>query len=199
MEAKRVRLAAEDRRREIVEAAYALLAADGFEGFRTRDVSDRVGINSATLHHYFPTKEDLIAAVAGHLEALFGSEKAPRRTTKGVSGPLADLRAQFADISFYRRSRPEMLVVYRELAIRAERDPATRELLLRLNDGWVASIERILVSGVKGGIFRADLHPTLAATLVAGALWGAVSLFGLSQPRFERSCNELERWLVVGK
>jgi len=195
--AKRVRLAAEDRRREIVEAAFALLAAEGFEGFRTRDVADRVRINSATLHHYFATKEDLVAAVAAQLEERFRSEKAPRRAMKGVPPALAALRAEFADMSFYRRHRPEMLVVYRELAIRAERDEATRGPVVRLNDEWRASIERILKAGIGEGTFREDLHVASAATLIAGALWGAVSLFGLSEGRFDKSRDELERWLVA--
>lgn len=197
METKRVRLAAEDRRRAIVEAAFALLAAEGFEGFRTRDVADRVRINSATLHHYFPTKEDLVAAVAAHLEERFREEKAPKRVVKGVPGPLGALRAEFADIRFYRRHRPEMLVVYRELAIRAERDESTRALVVRLNDAWRASVERILEAGIAEGIFRDDLHVPSAASLVAGALWGVVSLFDLTDSRFDKSCEELERWLLA--
>jgi AcrR family transcriptional regulator len=197
VEAKRVRLPAEERRREIVEAAFALLAAEGFEGFRTRDVADRARINSATLHHYFPTKEDLVAAVAAHLEDRFRSEKAPKRAVKGVAPALAALRAEFADMSFYRRHRPEMLVAYRELAIRAERDETTRALVVRLNDEWRASIARILKAGVDDGVFRDDLHAASAATLIAGALWGTVSLFGLSEARFDKTCDELERWLVA--
>ena len=64
----RIRLNPDVRRKLIVEAAFKAIADEGFEGLRTRDIADRVGINCATLHHYFPTKEDLIAGVADHLE-----------------------------------------------------------------------------------------------------------------------------------
>src|SRR5919204_6244694 len=60
-----------DRRRALVAAAYARIASDGFEGLRTRDVAADVGVNIATLHYYFPTKEALIRAVIGHAMRRF--------------------------------------------------------------------------------------------------------------------------------
>ena len=48
----------------IAAAARALIAERGFEGLRTRDIADRVGINIATLHYHVPTKEALIELVA---------------------------------------------------------------------------------------------------------------------------------------
>lgn len=40
-----------------------MIADAALEKFRTRDVAAKAGINTATLHHYFPTKEDLILAI----------------------------------------------------------------------------------------------------------------------------------------
>ncbi|MBI4046729.1 MAG: TetR family transcriptional regulator, partial [Devosia nanyangense] len=41
----------EERRRAIAMAARQLIIEKGFEGLRTRDIADRVGINIATLHY----------------------------------------------------------------------------------------------------------------------------------------------------
>ena len=60
-----------DRRRALVFAAYRRIATDGFEGLRTRDVAADVGVNIATLHYYFPTKEALIRSVIGHAMERF--------------------------------------------------------------------------------------------------------------------------------
>src|SRR5256885_9347658 len=49
-----------DRKTALVQAAYRGIAAEGFEGLRTRDVADEAGLNLATLHYYFPTQEQLI-------------------------------------------------------------------------------------------------------------------------------------------
>src|SRR5690606_38550017 len=77
--ATRTRLAADERRKLIVDIALESLATDGFEGLRTRDVAASAKINTATLHHYFPTKEDLVRAVADRLIERFRSERAPAK------------------------------------------------------------------------------------------------------------------------
>src|SRR5215471_16607803 len=56
----------DDRRHALILAAYHSIAEKGFEGLRTRDVAATVGIHSATLHHYFPTKEALIQGVVDY-------------------------------------------------------------------------------------------------------------------------------------
>jgi len=53
----------DERRRSLVLAAYQLIAEKGFEQLRTRDVAARAGVNIATLHYYFASKEDLIPGV----------------------------------------------------------------------------------------------------------------------------------------
>src|ERR687888_2343905 len=75
-----------DRRRALVAAAYARIASDGFEGLRTRDVAADVGVNIATLHYYFPTKEALIRAVIGHAMRRF------QATMPGEGSPVEQLR-----------------------------------------------------------------------------------------------------------
>jgi TetR/AcrR family transcriptional repressor of nem operon len=48
---------------EIIDAARRLLQLRGCNGFSVRDVSDEVGITTASLHYHFPTKGGLIAEV----------------------------------------------------------------------------------------------------------------------------------------
>lgn len=48
---------------EIVEHSKQLLAAGGYHGFSYADVSERVCIGKASIHHHFPTKEDLVLTV----------------------------------------------------------------------------------------------------------------------------------------
>src|ERR1700686_5600988 len=67
----------ERRREELVQAAFNQIAARGFEGLRTRDVAAEVGVNIATLHYYFPTKESLIRGVLDHAMGRFRSTFAP--------------------------------------------------------------------------------------------------------------------------
>src|SRR2546430_12004654 len=108
----RQRKTAEPRRDELVRAAYGLLAERGFEGLRTREVAGAVGVNVATLHYYFPTKEDLIKAVVGHAMTRFQSTLA----TEGSA--MERLRGHFRGLRRLGHDEPELFRVMAELMIR---------------------------------------------------------------------------------
>jgi len=60
--ARRVRMAAKDRERQILDGAIAYFAEMGFDG-GLRDLAKRLGITHQNLFRYFPTKEALIERV----------------------------------------------------------------------------------------------------------------------------------------
>lgn len=198
MSEPRTRLAADERRRLIVDIALTSLASDGFEGLRTRDVAALAKINTATLHHYFPTKEDLVRAVAGRLVERFRSERAPtERHAPNTSRALVALRQQFSDVAFYASKRPELVATYREIAGRAGRDRAMQEVVDTLNAGWRDSVAAIIRTGREEGVFRADCDPNAVADLVIAASWGFLALLQRSPAAYRRSCRELERGLLT--
>lgn len=48
---------------EIAEHTKQLLAAGGYNGFSYADISERVHIGKASIHHHFPSKADLVQTV----------------------------------------------------------------------------------------------------------------------------------------
>ena len=52
------------RKDQILEVATELVQTRGYSAFSYQDLSDRLGITKASLHHHFPSKEDLGRAVA---------------------------------------------------------------------------------------------------------------------------------------
>jgi AcrR family transcriptional regulator len=191
----RTRLKPEHRRKLIVEAAFKAIARDGFEGLRTRDIAEQIGINSATLHHYFPTKEDLIAGVADHLESRLRSEKSPARHDH-LPPALAAFDDQFKDVVFYQMEKPDILAVYREFVARAPRDPDIRALVERLHSGWRTGIAEALRCGQKDGSLRADIDPEAAAGLVLSTAWGLVSSIFTSTNELDAAARQLKSLLV---
>src|SRR6266446_2719430 len=101
---------ADERRRSLVLAAYDLIAEKCFEDLRTRDVAARAGVNIATLHYYFASKEDLIDGVVDYLLDLFSSE-ASRDLQLDFSTPLGHLRAMFRNTVYRMRTMPKMFIV----------------------------------------------------------------------------------------
>src|SRR5215831_20350428 len=105
-----------DRRQALVLAAYTCLAERGFEGLRTRDIAADVGINVATLHYHFPSKEALIRAVVAHAMHKFAATL-PREGT-----PAEQLRGHLRALRRLMRKEPELRTVLGELTLRASRD-----------------------------------------------------------------------------
>lgn len=55
----------------ILDAAERRIRTRGYNGFSFREVATDVGIKSASVHHHFPTKVDLAAAVARRYRERF--------------------------------------------------------------------------------------------------------------------------------
>ena len=83
-----------DRRREIVEAALDLFAQTGFNGTSVREIARAVGVNEATLYHYFPSKEAILDAI---IDSFIEARPAPG---DALSAPEASLAATLRHIGF---------------------------------------------------------------------------------------------------
>mgnify|MGYP001620026154 CR=1 FL=1 len=57
-----------DRKAEIIGLADQLVKSVGYEGFSYADLSAKLGITKASIHHHFPHKEDLGAALCDSYE-----------------------------------------------------------------------------------------------------------------------------------
>lgn len=167
--------ASTDRRRQLVEAAFDEIAANGFEGLRTRAVARAVGIDHSTVHHHFATKQDLIAAVVDYAIAPF-------RTGKPLTGsPMEQLREHLNLLVRLMRERPRLFIVLRELDLRATRDVTIRAILDERDDrwrhttatlfrqpGWEAAIDaaaaaELVIATIKGVTFAPDPNRAAAA------------------------------------
>jgi AcrR family transcriptional regulator len=181
----------EGRREALVAAAYARIAGEGFEGLRTRDVADEVGVNVATLHYYFPTKEALIRGVVGHAMRRF-------RTTLTAEGtPAEQLRHHLRGVRRLVREEPELFAVMGELALRSTRDPATAAIFGDTSDAWYARLRALVARAVEQGSLNGGHDPDEAASAIMAALAGAcmVPAAPAHPERVELAFRQLERWL----
>lgn len=163
----------EERRRAIAMAARQLIIEKGFEGLRTRDIADRVGINIATLHYHVPSKEALIALVAETIRDEFAEQG--RRRPRSHLPPLRRLEMEFEDFRETVEQTPDLVAIFSEMLDRARRDPHVDDRISPIHAFWVQQLEEIFADGVADGTFRANLDPIAQARIVTGALgdfWG---------------------------
>jgi AcrR family transcriptional regulator len=188
-------LDAEPRRQELVLGAYRLVAAGGFEGLRTRDVAAAAGVNVATLHYYFKTKEALIRAVVAHAMGRF------RTTFEPGGSPGTQLAAHLRGVRRLFRDEPELFAVMGELAQRSARDPVIAAILKETDSTWHATIRGLLKHAQAEGSVDATLDPDATAALVTATFRG-IFMFPLettSSQRAQQSLTQLERFLGLRK
>src|SRR5438552_3392723 len=125
-------LAGDGPRRDLLVAAYELIAHKGFEGLRTRAIASRARVNISTLHYHFGTKEALLEAVVLFVAQKFAGEGGALARTP----PDPTVRGHFERTLATFRRNPELAIVLQELALRAQRDAATRRAFRPILAFW---------------------------------------------------------------
>jgi AcrR family transcriptional regulator len=177
--------------RALAMAAFGRIASEGFEGLRTRDVAADVGVNIGTLHYYFPSKESLIRAAAGHVFHKF-FETLPRE-----GPPTEVLRAHLENLRELLKTDPELWAVASEISLRAARDDAMAGTVKGVSDKWYEFLRDLVARGVADGSLPRDLDPGCVAAVLVAAIRGAgMPIKAAVRPeRIDQIFDQLERWL----
>ncbi len=179
----------EKRREELVRAAFNQIAERGFEGLRTREVAAEVGVNIATLHYYFPTKESLIRGVLEHAMGRFRSTLAPH------GSPSDQLRNHLRAVRRLLVDEPELGSVMGELALRSARDKSIAAMMTEMYDAWHATMRGLLRRAVKAGDLRPELDSDGVAAVVVATLTAMTLPTMTGASRSDQALRQLERWL----
>jgi AcrR family transcriptional regulator len=157
-------MAADAKRRLILDAAVRVFARQGYEASRVGDIATEAGVAYGLVYHYFGSKEAV-------LEAVFREQWG--RLLAAVA--LAEETGETA---------PEQLALVVKIVLRTWRDdPNLVRLLVReitrsphitdeLDEISQAfrSLQRMIARGQAEGTFRSDLDPQIAAWMLYGGL-----------------------------
>jgi AcrR family transcriptional regulator len=85
-------VSAEERRRQLTEAAVRVVRRDGVRGLTTRKVAEEAGAPLASIHYAFGTKEDLVeAAIRTVIDDMVGPVIAAVDTEQGLATAIRSL------------------------------------------------------------------------------------------------------------
>lgn len=137
-------------REKIVEAARELFWLKGYNSTSVADLLSRTQLNSGSLYHVFPSKQDVLIGVLESYRDGIG-EMLLEPAWKDVDDPIEKI---FALLQFYRTLLLETDCTYGcpigSLSLELhEPDPKVRELLAQNFENWVSAIEGCLKAGAK--------------------------------------------------
>ncbi|WAS96152.1 TetR family transcriptional regulator [Nannocystis punicea] len=181
----------DERRAALLAAAYATIADRGLEGLRTREVAARAGVNIATLHYHFGSKEALLVAVIAHVRDKFVAASQERGGGRGLAAHLTAAGETF-------REDRQLGRVLGELVLRGQRDRAARAAFRALHEFWAAMVESILRDEMARGELRPDVDARAGARVLTSFVIGAMTQLGVHAKAFEFAAvaGELARWLA---
>jgi len=162
-----------DTRTRIIMAAMELFWEKGFNSTSVADILSRSQVNSGSLYHFFPGKQDvLIGVLEAYRDGIGEMLLAP--AWDGVDDPIEKI---FALLERYRRHIVETDCAYGcpigSLALELhEPDPAVRALLAANFANWTTAIEARLADAAAR--LPPDLDRKALAEFVLTAMEGAV-------------------------
>jgi AcrR family transcriptional regulator len=190
----------DERREELLEAVWRVIARDGMEGTTIRGIAKETGWSTGVLAHYFTDKDDIIGSalrLAYERIVTRWDEK-----LQGVSGPRAlyELVLDNLPLDAERELETKLLMNYWSLAIRGSdltpRPQHRGPLLIDL-------LTRLVREGQEAGEIRSDEAPEDIAERLLGLIDG-FSLHALLNPERlprERQLALIDRefdWLGLG-
>lgn len=116
--------AAAMRRKAFVDAARELFFANGYAGTTMSSIASKVGGSKTTLWTYFPSKEDLFAAVVDDIVAQYGDALA---IDLPLDEPVPDVLRTFGNLLMTKLTATPILSLFRLVVGEAERFPHLAE------------------------------------------------------------------------
>src|SRR2546423_8973607 len=129
----------------IVQAAGALAAEGGISAVQITPVAQRAGVATGTVYRYFPSKDDLVAAlVDAASEREIG---AVRRAADAAPGPLSALAAAITTYAARALDRRKLA-----FALIAEPAEAADDARLAFRAALTAELGKRVVAAVDAGL-----------------------------------------------
>ena len=116
--------AAAMRRKAFVDAARELFFANGYAGTTMSSIASKVGGSKTTLWTYFPSKEELFAAVVDDIVAQYGDALA---IDLPLDEPVPDVLRTFGNLLMTKLTATPILSLFRLVVGEAERFPHLAE------------------------------------------------------------------------
>ena len=163
-----------ERRRAIVDAAYAVFGSRGYQGGSLQEVANVVGMSQTSLLHYFPTKSHLLLAVLNRRDSVSRDGSAPPAEETMAEGVLRQ--------ALFNETHSGLIELYTILSAESiTNEHPGREYFAERFDTLRHDYAASFVELASHGRLRPGVDPDRAATALI-ALWDGAQLQWLHAP-----------------
>ncbi|MFJ5706756.1 TetR/AcrR family transcriptional regulator [Streptomyces sp. NPDC093105] len=169
-----VNAAAPERRRELLDTAAEVFAAQGYNATTVRKIADAAGMLAGSLYYHFDSKESMLDEILSTFlaelwegyDAVLAAGLGPRETVEAlVTESFREIDRHRAAVAIYQKESRHLTDLPR-FAYLADSQR-------RFEKAWLGTLER----GVADGVFRADLDIRLTYRFLRDTVWVAASWY----------------------
>lgn len=180
----------EERKKEIMIAAYQLFATKGFEETSVSDIVKKVGVAQGLFYYYFKSKEQILEAV---LEQYSGElvQKIDQIASDVSQNALEKIQAIF-DAFFDFGDFDDQMVSY---AHRPENTEMHQRFMFQTIKKVLPGLTEVVKQGVREGLFETPYPEDTAGVLIMGIGFYIHSIEGFFEQRdifFEKRKSFME-------
>lgn len=184
----------ENQRQAILEIAEQLLREKGYNGWSYQDVSSAIGIRKASIHYYFPRKEDLGCALIEYYSqkshAYLVAESCQLFNAKEKLWVFVRLYGQVLE---ERHSYCLCGMLAADLMTLPEKMQGVLKKSFKEQQNWVA---QVLEEGSKQGVLKRVESFELEAALIMSCLQGMLLMARLEENSQEVFFTNATRFLL---
>ena len=156
-----------NRKKQIMDMTEELLQTRSFSSFSYQDLSDQIGISKATIHHHFPTKDDLGIALAARYR--LSQIATLENISRSHRTPWSQLETYFTRVSEIMRSGHKICLTGSLQAEHNVTPKAMQQELTSLGQFVHTWVTRVLAEGRKQKTMNFPGTPEDQASLILAA------------------------------
>ncbi|MFI7007989.1 TetR/AcrR family transcriptional regulator [Streptomyces sp. NPDC050145] len=179
--------ASPERRRQLLDTAAAVFAAQGYDATTVRRIADAAGMLAGSLYYHFDSKDSIVEEIlrgfldelAGRYDTVLAAGLGPRETMRAlVTESFREIDRHGPAVAIYQKESKTLAARERFAFLAASQSTFEQTWLTTLKDG------------VAAGEFRADLDIRLTYRFVRDTVWVAASWY---RPDGRHSPEEIAR------
>ena len=160
----------DERRLELVDATWRIIARQGLEGATMREIAMEAGFANGALKPYFPTKDTLLEFAFGHVFNRTNQRIAQVTAGKSALEALRAFCMEVLPLDEERINEARIVIPFWQKAVN---DPQKAEIHQQSMAEWVATIRRYLAEARGAREVRIAVDDSILAGQLLNMLLGA--------------------------
>jgi len=170
------------RQKDILKAAIAIIANQGYEKLTIKNLATKIGVTEAALYRHFKSKREIVTMILSYFEEL--SNRVLNEICESNNAPLDNIRKFVEDRYILFSKNPDLAkVMFSEELFK--NDPTFKGQFQCIMHKHKQAMESYLIQAQKDGNIKKDISSIQLFRIIIGSMRFTVTQWNLSDGAFD--------------